>query len=84
MQPFGINERVLCGGNDLDVFQPRIGQALRDKFRRPIDVAFVFRQRADAGNSQKREQLIQNPISILLDKCSGGRGHDSIIRRWCS
>ena len=82
VQPIGENQGMLGGGNDLDVFKPRILQAIGDKFRREIHVLLVFREGADARDPQKCEQLFQKSIFVLLDERSSGWGHDSIIRSY--
>ncbi len=81
VQPIGVNQRMLGRGNDRDVLKPRARQAIGDKFRGPVDVSFILRQRADARNPQKRKQLLEQTIFILPDKCRCGWRHDSIIRR---
>jgi hypothetical protein len=81
MQPIGVNQRMLRGRNDFYILQPRIRQTASDKFRRPIHIFLIFRQRANARYPQKLEQLGKQTILVLLDKRGGGGGHDSIIRR---
>src|SRR5208282_2049397 len=73
MQPIGVKQRVPLGRDDLDIVHPNAAQLSRHKFRRLQHVAFVFIERADAGDAEKVLQLIDKTRLIIAGKihCRG-------------
>jgi len=67
-----------AGGDDLNVFQPRGSQAAGDETSGLLDVRLVLGQGADARNAKEGIQLLQEPASLLLDKCINRLWHPDI------
>ena len=77
MQPVGINQRMSLGRDDLDVLHADAPQLAGHVIRRPLDIGFVLRQGADAGNAQQVFQFIQKTLLVLAGKSYGWRCHES-------
>src|SRR6266568_431655 len=73
VQPVGINQRMSLGRDDLDVLHADAPQLASHVIRRPLDIGFVLRQGADAGNAQQVFQFIQKTLLVLAGKSDGGR-----------
>src|ERR1019366_2965080 len=51
VHPIRIDERMLGGGDDLDILHAYVTQAVGDETRGALDIVAVLGQRADAGNA---------------------------------
>jgi len=75
VHPICIDQRMLGGGDDLDILHAHVAQAVGHELRGALDIAAVLGQRADAGNAQELLQLFEEPAVILFDKCVCSFGH---------
>ena len=75
MQPVGVNQRMLRGGNEFDVFETGGLHAVGDELRGALHVGDMLGQGADAGDTEEGLQLVQKTRLILLYEEVGGLGH---------
>ena len=55
VQPIGVDERMLAGLDDIDVFEAGTFKFFGDEVSGALDVEFVLGKRADAGDAQELE-----------------------------
>jgi hypothetical protein len=79
VEPVRVDERMLGGGNNFDVFEAGGFEAVCDEVGGAVDVGFIFGEGADAGDAEEREELFEEAGFVLFYKSGGGWGHTSII-----
>ena len=75
MQPIRVDQRVLRGGNDLDIFEAGRLHAVGDELRGAQDVGDMLGQSADAGDAKEGLELVQKARLILFYEEVSGLGH---------
>src|SRR5579885_222773 len=67
LQPFAVDERMPCRFDDIDVLDAGARQGVCNELSGALDILFVFRQCADAGNTQERLQFFEEGVAVLFD-----------------
>ena len=75
VQPICIDQRMVRGLDDLDIFEAGFAQAVGDEFGGAPDIGGMLGQGADAGNAEKGFQLFKKAVFVGFDECVGGLGH---------
>jgi ABC-type sulfate transport system substrate-binding protein len=78
MKPIGVEQGMSLGGDDFDIIHPNPAQLSGDKFRRFHYVAFMFIERADAGDAQKVLEFTQETRLIIAGKIYCGGSHSRL------
>src|SRR5271166_3403391 len=81
VQPVGVKQGMSLGRNDLDVVHPDAAQLGGHKFCRFLDVAFMFIERADAGNAEQGLKLVKKTRLIIAGKIYCWGSH-SLLPFW--
>ncbi len=72
MQPFGVDEGMALGGDDLDVFHADAAQVGGHVIGGFLNVGLVLFESADARNAEEIFQFVQKALLITAGKIDGG------------
>jgi len=78
VQPIRIHQGMFRGGNDFDIFESRMAEAIGDESGGAVDVRSMLGEGADAGNAEEFFQFVEEAIFILFDEGIGGLRHASL------
>ena len=75
VHPVGVNQRMLGGGNDLDIFEAGGFHAIGDELGGPANVVNVFGKSAYTWDAQEGLELVEKARLVLFDKGVSGLRH---------